>query len=101
MHGAYVSHSLRELSAITLATCRLCSCTYAGVPHLWLLRVRTAFPVEHSIHPVFLLIAASVFAPPLLALGPVIFSGVHRLVASGTILVIFILAAIVTPGSGS
>ena len=27
MHGAYVSHSLRELSAITLATCRLCRCT--------------------------------------------------------------------------
>ena len=47
------------------------------------------------IHPVFLLIAASVIAPPLLALGSVIVSSVHRIIASGTVLMALIFAAVV------
>jgi len=51
-------------------------------------------------HPAVLLVAAAVFAPPLLALGPVIVSGVHRVIATGTVLMVLIFAAVV-PGSGS
>ena len=48
-------------------------------------------------HPAVLLVAAAVFAPPLLALGPVIVSGVHRVIASGPVLMVVIIAAIVVP----
>jgi len=52
------------------------------------------------IHPVVLLVGAAVIAPPLLALGSVIVSSVHRIIASGTVLMALIFAAVV-PGSGS
>ena len=69
-------------------------------------RTCIALQVEHPtikklccIHPLVVLVGAAVIAPPLLALGPVILSGVHRLVAPvGPVLVVVIIAAVV-PGN--